>query len=144
MAIPHRVDIVYLDGIQLGDALVDISLETTDLDRVYTEFVSTGKPNIRVRIKGPQYTIDLNPEAMEREEHKGIITYHFYGILPKLMPELFKDKLLLDWQKAYLQSRNEYTLLDEYKFYRDDVVFTRLHAVWFEKGWNEHAKQTTE
>jgi len=87
-------------------------------------------------------TIKLNAAFMNMEfqvdyyEVTDTNVIHIYGPLRKTFPQLFIEKELLPWQKAYIKTIKGYKYGMEYKYDRGDSIFNTRDARWFMKGYN--------
>lgn len=60
-------------------------------------------------------------------------TVYLNGVFRTMMPHLFEDKELLDWQVAYL---NEYGINHQrYNVWRNDSIFDTAQAYNFKRGY---------
>lgn len=122
---PYLPAKVFIDNIEMSDA--DVSLELNSYD---VRTIKENESNVKATIKTPYGTFVFKASAYEQDNGE----LHFYGPLRSMFPDLFKDKLLLDWQVAYLE---EYGMpeLDKYKLYRNDSIFDTAQAYNFKRGF---------
>lgn len=126
---------IIIDDIAIEEIMdYTVTLQTYELSTAY-EYQVAGKPNASVIIQGKNFKLSCQPEAMKVVETNDYTLVYLYGILPKVFPGLFKDKLLESWQKAYLKTQTS-DLYERAKIWRDNPMFDSINAQWFKKGWD--------
>jgi len=122
--------VVVVDGIELEVDDFSTDLVTYSPEQV-RRYISEGKPNVKMTIRFEDMKFIAPIEGMEFIADR----VYVYGPFRNMFPALFKDKLLLDWQIAYVNSRLPFDPLDVYRRWRHDPLFMSEHAKAFRDGY---------
>jgi len=123
------LDNIYLDGHHLQD-VKQVQEHVNTLDKQW----STARSNVQATItftNGTQLTFFVVAKEIIDD------SLYLYGILPEIMPDMFKSTRLEDWQIQYLESTG-HPNIDRFKFKRNDAIFkteiANMFMLGFERG----------
>jgi hypothetical protein len=124
---------VFVDGVEMAtdnSIAIDRQIHTYSYDMLF-EIERAQESNVDVTLKCQYGTLKFRANAYETADDG---TIYFYGPLRQMFPDLFKDKELLEWQKAYL---NAYRVppWSHLKLWRDAPLFKEDEADNFRRGF---------